>query len=176
MRSKLAATVVAAVVALIGGCGGGDDEPATERQSTGGEAQRTAPTKAEFIEQADEICAEAKRKLAPVSRAGDAKNERGDIEGAAGELRKAVRIADEQLNKLRGLTPPEADRAVLAKYFDTIAEQKGLIRRIADALEEGDEEQATALASELDEGQQRAQGLAQGYGFKECGSATNATL
>ena len=54
----------------------------------------------------------------------------------AGELRKALPIANQLLGRLRALTPPKGDEATVARYLDIIAEQKERIRPLAEALDD----------------------------------------
>lgn len=87
----------------------------------------------------------------------------------AAELRKAVPIADEFLARMRALTPPKGDEAIVARYLDVVAEQKGRLRPLVEALEAEDISTIEVLAAELRRGNQRARRLADSYGFTRCG-------
>ncbi len=91
-----------------------------------------------------------------------------DAAGVAGELRKALPIANQLLGRLRALTLPKGDEAIVARYLDIIAEQKERIRPLAEALEAEDISTIEVLVAELRQGSRRAQRLAHGYGFAKC--------
>jgi hypothetical protein len=98
----LLATVLAAGL-IAAGCGGDDDDDTTAAATatTGGEP----PSKSEFIEQGDEICAEANQELQQANTAQEvADNIQGQIDG------------------LRALTPPEGDEEEIAQILDTAEE------------------------------------------------------
>jgi len=128
-----------------------------------------APTKKEFVREANQICADAKRRIAPISDATAAKIDDEDALGAATELRKGLPIADEFLGQMRALTPPKGDVDIVAEYLDIVGKQKERIRPLAEALEAEDISGIEVLAAELKQGNQRAQRLARGYGFPKCG-------
>lgn len=167
---------VAVVVASVGlpGCRE-DDQVKGQPRPGGAEARRTptqsgkAPTKPEFLRKADALCAEAKRQAGPISDAVAAKVASEDAAGVAAELRKGLPIADRLLGRMRALTPPNGDEAVVGRYLDVIARQRGRIRPLMEALEAEDISSIEALAAELGQGNERAQRLAQGYGFTKCG-------
>ena len=172
-RMGAAVTVFVASV-LLAGCGG-DDDQATSQPRPGGAVTRTtparsgeAPTKAEFLRQVDSLCAEAKRRVAPIAGAVRAKVASEDAAGVAAELRKALPIADEFLGSMRALIPPTGDEAVVAEYLDTVAEQRRRIRPLVEALEAEDISTIEVLAAELRQGNRRAQRLARGYGLTKC--------
>jgi len=160
---------------VLSGCGGGDGEAVTQprphsalaRKAPTKRAGRT-PAKTEFFRKADALCAEAKRQIAPVAAAVAVKRAHEDAAGVAGELRKALPIANQLLGRLRALTLPKGDEAIVARYLDIIAEQKERIRPLAEALEAEDISTIEVLVAELRQGSRRAQRLAHGYGFAKC--------
>lgn len=162
---------------LLSSCRGEDDGGASGPRP-GGAVARTAPakpgkppTKAEFVRNADALCAETKRRLAPIYDAVGAKVANEDAAGVAAELRKGLPIADGLLARMRGLTPPRGDEAIVGKFLDTISAQKRRIRPLVEALDAEDISQIEVLAAELRQGNERAQRLAQRYGFTKCGPA-----
>ncbi len=167
-----AATVVTSVVLL--GCGGGDEEErkapprpspaAREASRTPGEAA-TSPT---FLRKADAACADAKRRVAPIYHAVEAKVADMDAAGVAVELRKALPIADALVERMRALAPPADDEAFIAQYLETIAQQRRRISSLAAALEAEDISRIELLAAQLRQGNRRAQRLAKRYGSKDC--------
>ena len=87
----------------------------------------------------------------------------------AAQVRKGLPFANRLLSRMRALTPPKGDEAVVDRYLDTIARQKGRIGPLVEALEAEDISSIEVLVAELSQGNQRARRLARGYGFRECG-------
>jgi hypothetical protein len=176
MRTGVAVAVVVAS-AVLHGCGGDDDEGTSPPRPARAVAPETtarsgeAPTKPAFLREADALCAEAKRRVAPISAAVWAKIANEDAAGVAAELSKAVPIADEFLAKMRALTPPKGDETIVGRYVDVVAEQKRRLRPLVEALEAEDISTIEVLAAELRQGNQRARRLADDYGFTSCGPA-----
>lgn len=160
----VAATVAATFV--LAGCGDSSGAPTT----TAADQAADSPTRQEFIRQADKLCGEYDRRTAPFDEDYADARRSGDTAKAADAIEGVTHAATDHLAKLRALEPPPDDRVPIGKYLDVAAEQIGLGRRLADAIRGGDGTRAEALADELRRGGERAEGLAQGYGFKECGS------
>lgn len=172
-RTDVAVAVIVASVVLPG-CGGQEDEPRPSPRPSGATAGKTArsgeaPAKPEFVREADALCAETKRRVAPISDAVKAKVAAEDAAGVAAELRKAVPIADAFLARMRALTPPKGDEAIVGRYLDIVAEQKARLRPLVEALEAEDISTIEVLAAELRQGNQRARRVADDYGSKRCG-------
>jgi hypothetical protein len=169
------ALVVASVV--LAGCGGEDDEATTKRRPSAGVTRTApassgeAPTKEEFLRKANALCAEAKRRAAPISDAVNAKVDNEDAIGVAAELRKGLPIADQFLDGIRALTPPRGDEAIVGRYVDIVAAQRRRIPPLVEALEAEDISSIEVLAAELRQGNRRAQHLTRGYGLTRCGPA-----
>lgn len=158
---------------LLSGCIGDDD--AATRSRPGGAGTPTlpgrsgeAPTKRKFVQAASRVCARARRRLAPIYEAIDAKVASQDIAGVAVELRKALPVADELLRRMRALTPPRGDEATVGRYLRTVAEQRRRIRSLVNALEAEDLSTAEVLVAQLRRANRRAQRRARDYGFRRC--------
>jgi hypothetical protein len=147
MRRRLGVLAIAAmaVTLVAAGCGGDDDD--------GGEA----PTKDEFITQADEICTDGDQQI----------NEEAE-EVFEGEPSKAEQQAfveetvipetQAQIDGIRDLTPPEGD--------------EDQINAIVDAADQGIEEIEADPAALTQGGENplaEAGRLASEYGMKACG-------
>jgi hypothetical protein len=143
------ALMLALAAALIAaGCGDGDG-------STSSTAAGEPLSKAEFISQADQICAE-----------GDAKIDEGGqaFAGTAGEkvdeLVGTVIVPGyrDEIEQLRELTPPEGDEAEVEEFLNTF--EQGI-----DALDQNPEQLAGGAALKTIT---EARVLAFKYGFKSC--------
>lgn len=174
LRTAVAVGLVVASVALPA-CEGEDDPVDRQPRSGNAEARKIpatpakAPGKTEFLREADLLCATAKRQVAPIFRTIAAKVAAEDAAGVAAQLRKGLPFADQLLSRMRALTPPKGDEAVVDRYLDTIARQKRRIGPLVEALEAEDISSIEVLVAELGQGNRRARRLAGGYGFKECG-------
>jgi hypothetical protein len=103
---------------IAAGCGGDDDNG---DDGNGGEAL----TKQEFIAQADQICVEGDREID--AQAEDffsgGPNEQPspeEIEGFGADV--VVPGIQEQIDGIRGLTPPEEDQEQVTEFLDTAQE------------------------------------------------------
>ena len=173
-RTGLVATVVLAGV--VGpGCGGETDQPPSPPRPAApasGEIRTEpgeAPTKPAFLKEADAVCAEAKRRAAPITAAAEAMVASEDAAGVAAELRKGLPIAEDFLGTMRALTPPKGDEAVVGRYLAIVADQMRRIPPLVEALEAEDISTIEVLVAELREGNDRARRLALLYGFRKCG-------
>lgn len=166
---KQGAVIVAALVLalLAGGCD--SDDSGDGAQDTGGEQTATSErlSKAEAIERGDEICAEYRERREEIERASEGTSDTDEQAELVRELAVEAESVADQLDELA--VPPE-DEAVSDNYITIAREQIVLVRRAADALEDGDLADANALVESGQETAARLRGIAQGYGFKVCGS------
>jgi hypothetical protein len=155
---KMAVGLLAVVLAaglIAAGCGGDDDDDTTAATTTTEAAATGEPlSKAEFIEQGDEICADANKELREL--------EQQEFGGGAPSEQEASEFGDEladniqsQIDGLRGLTPPEGDEDEIAQTLD--AGQEGV-----DQLREAETPTQTPGLAE-------ASRMLRDYGFEECG-------
>ena len=80
-------------------------------------------------------------------------------------------MAEGELESLRELEPPQADRATIGTMLDTAQKANGLGGEAAAALEAGETSEFGGLAKEIEALNNRAKGMAEGYGLKVCGQA-----
>ena len=156
----LAAGIVAALA--LAACGG-DDSPEqpivipTEASTTGSLDQ------ADFIEEADAICAEANAAIQEYADAGQGVTAAGEI----ADLRAGV-VAD-----IEELGPPADDRETLDEFLAALEAQVEAGEKIALALDR--ESDTLAFEEELTTAKSEAATAASAYGFEECGSETTAS-
>jgi chromosome segregation ATPase len=132
-----------ALVVLMSGCGGGGGSDSL--------------TKAEFVKQANEICAERKdawdSALASYKKEAEKKNVVGDLKAekelAEGVLQDSMLPAlEKQLESLEDLGQPEGKEQQAEKMVKTLSKEVNSIKSPADVLETGFkdfEEEAEAL-------------------------------
>ena len=136
---------------------GGSDEPS----NTSGEA----PTKAEFIKQADAICQDAQDELGEFREA-----EPESLDELADLVAEAARATDPLVDDFRALGAPEGDEEVVNEYLSLVEQNAALLRRLEEAAEAGDTSEVQTYLEDLRDIAERQEGLAQGYGFEVCGN------
>jgi hypothetical protein len=145
------ATTLLALCAVLAGCGGGSD----------GDEEQSALTKAEYVKQADEICAAAEkrqRKLA-TKFAGEKKGVNGPRGTEELISFAAIPPLEQAAKELKGL-PPSKQEAAKAKAY-LAAFEKG--------IEVASKEPGTIL---VEPGAfTKAEAIAKEFGFKSCGGA-----
>jgi hypothetical protein len=136
-------------------------------------------TKQLFISRADVICKQAQTEFAAQQKQIDAAGKADQAHdtpanrmAVADALRADLTLAEQQLNHLRALEPPAADRTSVTAYFAAVASQLMLVSRLASGIAANDAVGVSRINSELDIGVQQAQTLAAAYGFKVCGAGT----
>lgn len=164
------AALIFALLALglvAAGCGGGGDSTggssSTENSDGSTESSGTAPTKAAFIKEGDEICTKDEAELNKEIEAF-AKENNIDIEKAELTSDQETELFQElvlpniakQGEDLAALTPPEGDEEAIEELTDTLSSE------VEEAEEEGGKPGNDTLAE--------ASKMAKEYGFKSCGS------
>jgi len=145
-------------VALAGAGCGGDDETAG-----GGESL----TKAEWIERADAICADAQERIQGLGDPG------ADLSKLADLTSDAKQILEDEVAAIRDLGAPEGDEDEVEAMLGQVEKGAGASDALIDAATAGDIEklqEITAGDSEFSKASAEADRLASEYGLKECGS------
>src|SRR4051794_35752900 len=157
--------LIAALLALaVAGCGGGGDET-TETTATAEEPQKL--TKAELIEQGDDICAE-------VNAAVGALNSEPEESAVPATIEKTANLYTGMVERLEELGTPEGDDGSYAKFSEAaegLAKVEGEVKLAAereDTVALG--EAATEAAPALEEFETQAEI----YGFEECSQGPGA--
>ena len=165
-----------ALIAIVAGCGGGGSS-SVETSSGHPPGQSAEFPKEAFIAEADAVCSDYQAKRQPIRDEIEAIENSANPESPKhvvqlGELLKQVIVAAEiELESIRELEPPQADDAIIKKMLDTAAKGNGLGVEAADALEEGETSRFGELAKEIEAVNNRAKGMAEGYGLRVCGQA-----
>jgi hypothetical protein len=135
--------ILALALALVGiGCGGDD-----------------APSKAEYIADADAICKQGEKEIEAAAEETFAQNQQpSDAEVVSFAEKTVVPNIQGQIDDLRDLTPPEGDEDTVNAIYD--AAQDGL-----DQLEED----PVLLTGRGADPFAEVQGFAKDYGLEECG-------
>lgn len=132
---------------------GGDSSPETPIVAP----TETQPSQggADFIAQADSICAEADSSIQQFADAGQGLSEADQI----AQLRQGV------VDQIKQLNPPSDTN--LDAFLQAMSDEVAAGKKIGLALQRG--EDTTEFESELDNAKSNAEQAASAYGFKECG-------
>ncbi len=137
----------------------------------GGGAQQTQRlSEAEWIAQADAICAKGTAELEALGLP-----ETGEELSAVSPeefvelLDEASQIGDEQLDGLRELNPPAEADADYTRLLDLTVLQVKATRDLRDATAEGDTDAIPGLLQEIQSIEQEADAIIEQYPFEECG-------
>jgi hypothetical protein len=154
-----AAAVSAGIV--LSACGG-DSSPETPIALPTETTQTAASTdKAQFIAQADSICAEANSSIEQFAASGQGLTEAAQI----AQLRQGV---IDQINQLNPPADPSLDQ-----FLKAMADEVSAGRKIALAEQRGTD--TAEFETELDTAKSNAGTAASSYGFKECGKTITAS-
>lgn len=147
-QDRVPLLALAAVTVAVSACGGDGGERLSE---------------ADWIAQADAVCAEAQAEL-------DALPEPTTPAELTELAEEAVTIAEEQLSRLRELRPPEAAEDDYTEMLDLTARQIELTGEIAEAAAARDQARVEELIEQGEEVDDEADALAAEYGFQVCGA------
>jgi predicted component of type VI protein secretion system len=124
-----------------------------------------APSKEDFIADADAICA-AK------SDEADAIEQPTDLAGSGPYFEQITEIQRAEVEEIEALEAPEEDADVLNDFIGTQEELADIFVRLADSSNAGDQDAFDAALADATSVQSRASDLAQEYGFQNCGKST----
>jgi hypothetical protein len=149
-------------VLLVKSCGGDEETPLTTTPAgTTGPTEATALSRAEYIAQADSICAEANAAVGALDP--------NDAQATADEYD----ITRDELAQLKQLTLAKKD----ATQKDFLAALSDVVRALDDkatAENQGDDLGAGEAQVAIDEAEVEARGLGEDFGFRDCGQFLDA--
>lgn len=118
-------------------------------------------TKAEFIKQADKICAVANDEL-------DALPEPQNLEEAENVLRTGATRTKKLLSDIRALNEPEADRATLEQIYSLVEQGIAKYEGAVAGIRSGNPAALDAIAQQGQALFDQANAASKTYGFKDC--------
>jgi hypothetical protein len=132
---------------------------------SGGSAEPEVPLTAEqWAREADRICAEFEGRLEALERPRD-------LEALAAMAAEAEEIAEEGLDALRRLDPPETQEERVDEWLARNAENVRAIGELRDAADEGQEQRVQELASKAVDNEAAADRLASELGLDDCAAS-----
>jgi hypothetical protein len=117
---------------------------------------------ADFIKEADTICAEHERRIANIPQP------QTFLRDFAVYMRRAVPIAREQIEKLRGLEAPEDDAADFQRMVALLDQQLDMWAQAGEQAFTGNADQAQATFGQSSGPGEEAQRIAAEIGFFSC--------
>lgn len=148
--------VVLVMAAVVIGCGG--DEGSDESSEP---AQENAPTKEEFIAEADQICADGDAEIDQAAEEAFGQGPPSPEEGEQFIAETVLPSIQTQVDGIRDLTPPEGDEETITEFLDTAQSAVDEAEQDPSALAEGGQGGAGNPFGET-------QQLAADYGFENC--------
>jgi hypothetical protein len=161
---------------LLAACGSGGTKTVVPTPTASGPQPPAPPakSKADYITQADRICSAAKPETTALQ--GQFSQIQNSPPSASKDQKEAslwdatVKHLSGTYDQLRALTPPPQDTAVIKSYLDSAKQVIDLVGQLATATRTSNASQAKTLLAQTQAAASRGKGIAQGYGFKVCGS------
>ena len=189
MRRPIA--LLSLVLLVAAGCGG-DDDDSTEAVTVTIPTESAKPlsngdgddpielgtattetakplTKTEYIEQADPICGNLNSQLESLNEEVLRQLSGRDFEAAADTVSEAVEVSRSGIRKLEALPKPTGDETVLDQLDEARQQIVAVLMSGEDAIRQEALVRIGSLPGKLEAADQRADGIATGYGFKVCG-------
>ncbi len=170
MNKRLLVVLTAiGVCGAIAGCGGSS----SNEQSPVSRTDRPASSLAQYIDRADDLCAELDEQSAP--RKQQIAEELGAISSkttairAAGDLRTLAEIADADAARLRAAGPPPDHRQPIEAMLSLREEQSDLFRSLSNAVMRNDFTAEKKILARMGQNQNRYAALTDALGFQVCG-------
>jgi hypothetical protein len=157
--------VLAAV--LVAGCGGGGGDETTETTATVEEPQKLS--KAELIEQGDDVCAETNAAVGALTSEVEASSIPETTE-------KTSNLYIGMVERLQELGEPEGAESGFNGFMEAAEELAKVEGEVKLATEREDTEALGEASTEATPALEEFQTQAETYGFKECSEGPRATL
>jgi hypothetical protein len=145
--TRSVAVLVAAAAVALAGCGDDTEDVSAE----------------ELISRGDELCREGQQRFEEIQ--GDTP---ADAAEALEQTEALVEVADEELDELSRMRPPEELRDAYDRYLDARADALELLERGRDAAEDGDAKAYAEAQTKLAAEQRTRVELAREIGFSAC--------
>ena len=138
----------------------------------------SGPSRAEYIAEADAFCkernAEAKERNEKLQTiATEAHSEDEFFAKATPELEEGLEWTRDGQEEFKDIEPPEADQETIDELIAATDEEIAVLERVVEAVKQRDLDRFTDLINEQENIDDRANAIAQDYGFKQCGSGAN---
>jgi hypothetical protein len=154
-------TVLLAVIVALGVFSG-------ELSAIAKTAANSASDRSNYIRQADRLCDSANVRQRALRRQAQGL----PTVKLAPILRQQAKIAARLATNLGKLSPPARDRLTVGRFVKSVRQLSLYSKAVATAIAAGRPSAARTAAAKLRAARERETLLAQGYGYKSCGSRT----
>jgi hypothetical protein len=164
---------ITATAAVLLGCGGdgGDGDPTSESETGTSGATGTSGvatlTPGEFIEQADEICEQSNQEI---ERLEKQLSQTATANDATALFREQRQIADDSIDQLATLQPPEKFESLWERYLSDIEDTLPLIDAVEEAVAQQNAPEVERLAEKVQRKTEEANADLGRAGFRQCGT------
>ena len=125
------------------------------------------PSKEEFIERADAVCAAASEEADAIEQPVDV-----SLEDTAAYFDEIAEIQRDEVQQLRSLEVPDEDQQTINEFIGAQDQLTAQFEDLAEAARAGDQDGFDAVFAEIVAIQTRASDLARDYGLQTCGKFT----
>jgi hypothetical protein len=126
-------------------------------------------TKAEYIERADDVCAEAQPAIDAAERAAEEAANEGDLETAADRFAEGLAESEREIAELRALEVPAGSEETLDRMYAGIEEANRLFRASIARLRVGQVAEFNAVGERARLAARDSRRIANRFGFQVCG-------
>ncbi|HEV2857356.1 MAG TPA: hypothetical protein VGW80_03010 [Solirubrobacterales bacterium] len=167
-KKKILLVVAALVALVIAGCGGGGDET-TESAPVATTEEPEKLSKAELIEQGDDICAETNAAVGALS----SEVETSSLPETA---EKTSNLYIDMVERLQELGAPEGAESSFTSFMEAAEEFAKVEGEVKLATEREDTEALGEASTEAGPALEEFETEAEAYGFEECSEGPRASL
>ena len=125
--------------------------------------EEKGPSAAEYIASADKLCLRAQERIEELN------DDFEDFDDVKRFAANAAKIGDALLTDLKALEVPEDLAEKVDEFNGEFTNGMRLVRRLGKAAEDEDAERIEEIAEEVEDQDERLEGIAQDIGYKECG-------
>lgn len=131
-------------------------------------ALAAAPTRAEYVERVEPICAAEIGTSGSVLEGVDEMIRKGELQPAGERFAQAAAALGRAIGRLAAVPRPTADASRLARWLRHARTGEALLRRIGQGLREGKRSRAEGMADRLLLETKRANATVVGFNFDHC--------
>jgi hypothetical protein len=127
-----------------------------------------ASTRAEYIAQADPICAPRLARVTHLTNLSASAVNRERFKQAAQKWRRARSTFADGISQLAAITPPPADAAVVSAWLDSLRRQLPIANKVLSAMARGNRNAILRRLFQLADASSETQDMVRGFGFQSC--------
>jgi hypothetical protein len=169
MTNRIGLAVIAGCIAVgslaVAGCGGGGSSSTTGASGASGQAGSQPLSKADFVAQANQVCANSSDKITALGQQTHSASQ------IPSYLTKLGAIAEDLNSQLQALTPPAELQAEYQQLLDKNSETISVTHRAVAAAQSGDQQELQAQIAKGNEINAAKVPIAKELGIPNCAKA-----